>query len=340
MPFYESLRTALARSAAFVHTVESPAKPAALTAAARRLERPLPPSYADFLSSFNGVALFHESIVLHPIAAVQPSGPAGRFLHIGDTAEGDLWLDAAGRLRLVAPSAPDPIVCGSEIERWLDATLSREALVLDRDGEFREVFEEDGESLSTPVRRKRAQVGLKRDPGAALYLLEQAELLTEDLDLDGARQLLHKAVALDPEAGPAWELLSALLHKLGQLPAAEHAAVQAAAASLDPYLRASRLLDAAELAASPDGAPTSTAGATSAAEHAAAAAAADPEHGQRLFEQAEELIAQGGRHHDEAQRLLRRLQLLVAHGHGATPPTAQLAQLERELRTRGALRVL
>lgn len=295
MPFYESLRTALARSAAFVHTVESPAKPAALTAAARRLERPLPPSYADFLSSFNGVALFHESIVLHPIAAVQPSGPAGRFLHIGETAEGDLWLDAAGRLRLVAPSAPDPIVCGSEIERWLDATLARESLVLDRDGEFREVFEEDGESLSAAVRRKRAQVGLKRDPGAALYLLEQAELLTEDLDLDAARQLLHKAVALDPEAGPAWELLSALLHKLGQLPAAEHAA---------------------------------------------AAAAADPEHGQRLFEQAQELIAQGGRHHDEAQRLLRRLQLLVAHGHGATLPTAQLAQLERELRTRGALRVL
>lgn len=339
MPFYESLRTALARSAAFVHTVEAPAKPAELAAAVARLGRPLPASYADFLGSFNGVALFHESIVLHPIAAVRPVGPADRFLHVGDTAEGALWLDAAGRLRLVDESAPDPIVCGSEIERWLDATLGRESLVLDREGEFREVFDEDGESLSATVRRKRAQLGARRDPGAALYLLEQAELLTEDMDLDGARLLLQKAVALDAEAGPAWELLSALLHKLGQLPAAEHAAVQAAAATLDPYLRASRLLDAAELAAEPAAAP---AGAR-AAEHAAAAAAADPEHGQRLFEQAQELIEQGGRHHEEAQRLVRRLQLLLAHatdGAGTAPPAAQLAQLERELRTRGALRVL
>lgn len=334
MPFYESLRTALARSAAFVHTVEAPAKPAELKAAAARLGRPLPASYADFLGSFNGVTLFHESIVLYPIAAVQPVGPAERHLHIGETAEGALWLDAAGRLRLVDESAPDPIVCGSEIERWLDATLGRESLVLDRDGEFREVFEEDGESLSAVVRRKRAQVGAKRDPGAALYLLEQAELLTEDMDLDGARLLLQKAVALDAQAGPAWELLSALLHKLGQLPAAEHAAVQAAAATLDPYLRASRLLDAAELVAQ---APAR------AAEHAAAAAAADPEHGQRLFEQAQELIEQGGRHHDEARRVVGRLQLLIAHaadGTGAAPPAAELAQLERELRTRGALRVL
>lgn len=329
MPFYESLRTALARSAAFVHTVSSPAAPAALTAAERRLCRALPADYADFLRSFDGVALFHEGQVLHPIAAVQPAGPDGRFLGVGETAEGELWLGADGRLRLVDPAAPDPIVCGSQIERWLDATLGREALVLDREGEFRDVFEDDGESLRPAVRGKRAQVGMKRDPQAALYLLEQAELLCEDVDLDGARVLLQKAVALDGEAGPAWELLGALLQKLGQQAAAEHAALQAAAATWDPFLRASRLLDAATLSAE------------HAAQHAAAAAAADPEHGQRLCEQAQELLAQGGRHVEEAQRLAERLQLLLSHA--AVPAGAekdQLVQLQRELRTRSSLRVL
>lgn len=328
MPFYESLRTALARSAAFVHTAAAPATPAALTAAEKRLSRPLPADYADFLRSFDGVALFNEAQVLHPVAEVQPVGPQGRFLHIGDTAEGALWLDAAGRLRLVDPAAPDPIVCGSQIERWLEATLQREALVVDREGEFRDVFDEDGEALRPEVRRKRALAGAKRDPDAASYLLEQAELLCEDADLDGARGLLQKAVALDAEAGPAWELLGALLQKLGQRPAAEHAALQAAAATWDPFLRASRLLDAAQLSAERT------------AQHAAAAAAADPAHGQRLCEQAQELLGQGGRHYEEAQRLAERLQLLLSHDPAVASTRDQLLQLQRELRTRGALRVL
>ena len=328
MPFYESLRTALARSAAFVHTASPPASPAALAAAERRLGRPLPGDYADFLRSFDGVALFHESQVLHPLAAVEPVGPEQRFLHIGDTADGALWLDAAGRLRLVDAAAPDPIVCGSQIERWLDATLQRESLVLDREGEFRDVFDEDGEALRPEVRRKRALVGSRRDADAPIYLLEQAELLCEESDLDGARVLLQKAVALDGEAGPAWELLTALLQKLGQRPAAEHAALQAAAATWDPFLRASRLLDAALLSVE------------HAAKHAAAAATADPEHAQRLCEQAQELLAEGGRHYDEAQRLAERLQLLLAHDPAGSPASDQLLQVQRELRTRGALRVL
>jgi tetratricopeptide (TPR) repeat protein len=326
MPFYESLRTALSRYAAFVHTVEQPASPAELLAASERLLRPLPESYLDFLRSFNGVMLFHEALVLHPIAAVRPAGPADRFLYVGDTGEGALWLDRDGKLRLVDEEEPDPIVCGSEVERWLEATLAREALVIDREGEFREVFEEDSESLTLAVRRKRAALGVKRDPGAALYLLEQAELLFEDDDIDGARLLLQKAVALDPEAGPAWELLTTLLQKLGQLPAAEHAALQAAAATWDPFLRASRLLDAAQLMPEQQ------------SKHAAAAAAADPEHAQRLFTQAQELIEEGG--HEEAQRLVHRLQLLVAHSQAAPQSAAELARLLRELRTRGALRLV
>jgi tetratricopeptide (TPR) repeat protein len=332
MPFFESLRTALSRYAAMVHTVSPPLSSDELAAVQVRLPWPLPAHYVDFLRSYNGVSLFHEALLLHPISAVSAVGPLERFLRIGDSPDGELWLDRDGRLRLVDEETPDPIICGSTIENWLDATLGREALVVDRQGEFRDVFDEDGEALSEVVRRKRARVGARLDPGAALYPYEQAELLCEDGDLDGARQLLQQAVALDPEAGPAWELLSSLLQKLGQLQAAEHAALQAAAATWAPFFRASRLLDAAELA--PE----------RAAAHAAAAAAADREHGARLLEHARELLVQdhGERQHPytEAQRLVQRVRLLLQHGEAAAPPAAQLASLERELRTRGALRVL
>ena len=216
MPFYESLRTALSRYAAFVHTAASPASPAELRAASARLLWPLPPSYIDFLSSWNGVTLFHDALILHPASALRPTGPADRFVCIGEAFDGELWLDKSGRLRLISEVAPDPMVCGSDIEHWLDATLGRETLIFDREGEFRDVFEEDGEALSSAVRRKRAQVGARQDPDAALYPYELAELLCEESDLDGARQLLQKAVALDSEAGPAWELLSGLLQKLGR----------------------------------------------------------------------------------------------------------------------------
>jgi tetratricopeptide (TPR) repeat protein len=325
MPFFESLRTALSRYAAFVHTANLPASPAQLAAASARLPWPLPSSYADFLGSWNGVTLFHEALSLCPVDEVQAVGPGDRFLRVGESPDGELWLDPRGRLRSIDEVAPDPMVSGSDIEHWLDATLAREALLFDREGEFRDVFEEDGEALSAPVRRKRALAGARHDPEAALYPYEQAEILCEEADLDGARQLLQQAVTIDPEAGPAWELLGGVLQKLGQTAAAEHAALQAAAATWDPYLRAARLLDAAELV--PERAAT----------HAAAAALADPGHADQLLTQAREQLAHEG-DHQEAQRLVQRAQLLITHGKGESP--AELAQLLRELRTRSALRVL
>ena len=65
------------------------------------------------------------------------------------------------------------------------------------------------------ARRRRLQAGRKHDPGAALYLLEEAELLLEDREVDAARAALLKAVTHDPGAGAAWELLSALRRELG-----------------------------------------------------------------------------------------------------------------------------
>ena len=113
-----------------------------------------------FLRSFNGATLFHEAQVLfaaEEIQRVPDSPPDRRLWHVGETADGALWLDGEGRILLADEGAPDPIVAGSRIEAFIDATLAREALVVDRDGEFREVFTEDELSLS--VRKKRARQG-------------------------------------------------------------------------------------------------------------------------------------------------------------------------------------
>lgn len=342
MAFFESLRTALGRYATGVHEAAAPASEESLARAERRLGRRLPAGYRDFLQSWNGAALFHEAYTLHPIDEVEP-GP-GPFLIIGETPEGGLWLDGDGAIFLVDEGSPDPLLAGTELGRFLDALLAREALVLDRDGEFRDVFTDDDEAVLLPeVRRKRARLGQKHDPDATLYSLEQAELLCEEGEDDEARQLLEQVTARLGEretgGGPAWELLSALRHQQGDLAGAEAAALKAAAATWDPFLRASRLLDAAEAAAArPEGAQAPGATATATA-HAQAAWRADDEHAERLLTEARHLLTDGAV--DEARRLVDRLRLLCrATAESDRPELAGLERLERDLRTRDALRLV
>jgi tetratricopeptide (TPR) repeat protein len=247
MAFFESLRTAARRYAAGVHEFGAPADEKQLTAAEKRLGVALPPPHREFLRSYNGAALFHESILLFPaeeIAETPALSAERRFLRIGDTPDGALWMRVSedpaqdGRIYLVDEEAPDPILAGASIESWLDATLAREGLCVDRDGEFRDVFSDDG--LLPEVRRKQAQAGLRRDPDSALYHLEQGELYSEEGDLPAAIAALQKAVACDPQAGPAWELLATLYLDTGQLEAGEDAARRAAAAALHPPLQTAR----------------------------------------------------------------------------------------------------
>lgn len=332
MAFFEALRAAVGRYAAGVHFLAGPAPESALQALAARGAGPLPLGHRDFLRSFNGATLFLEAQVLFAAEQVQPLAglPDGRaHWHIGETADGALWLDGQGRVLLADDSAPDPIILSGSTEAFIEATLAREALVIDRDGEFREVFDEDELTLS--VRKKRARAGQRQDPASALYRLESAEIAYEEGDDAGAQSELQQAVAIDPQAGPAWELLAALYRAAGQLAGAEHAALQAAAATWHGPLRASRLLQAAR--ACPE----------RATEHARAAWSADPSLAERLFSEAQEHLEAGEL--AEARFLGEQIKLLLS----AQPPTAtathaeteeRLAALEKQVRTRNALQVV
>lgn len=322
---YEPLRLALRKYAEGVHLVGPPVMEETLRAAAERLGRPLPAAYEDFLRSFDGAAFFNELVVLHGAGDLALCGVGEGHVRIGETPEGALWMDGAGVIRLVDEEMPDPIIAGTDLDRYLAALFAREGLIHDREGEFRDVVDEEGELLPQ-VRRKRVQAGQKHDPLAALYLLEEAELLLEEQQAERAVERLERAAALDPQAGPAWELLSALHREAGRGKQAEAAALSAAAATPDPFLRASRLLDAAQSAQDKDQ-----------ADHAAAARQADPQHAATLLKQAREALSQGDR--AEAERLWARIGLLGTSGL-ADPLRDEVAAFNREMRTRESLRVV
>lgn len=241
MAFFESLRTAVGRYADGVHELAPPADVRTLTATEKKLGVPLPDSHREFLRSFDGAWLFHESLRLSSAAELVAvkGGDGATWLRIGETQDGALLLrPAGGGIYLVDEEVPDPLLAGSNTESWLDATLVREGLLVDREGEFRDVFTEDG--LSLPVRRKRMQLGRKNDPKAALYLLEQAELDAEAGDLDAALAALRLCVKLDAQAGPAWELYATLCLDTDAREEGEAAALKAAESAWHPPLRTAR----------------------------------------------------------------------------------------------------
>lgn len=332
MAFFEALRAAVGRYAAGVHFLPGPASAQSLQALAARCGSAFPVGHREFLRSFDGATLFLEAQILFAAAEIQPVAglpPERTFWHVGETADGALWLDGAGRVLLVDDSAPDPIVAGGSTESYINATLAREALVIDRDGEFREVFAED--ELELAVRKKRARAGQKHDPESALYRLESAEIAYEEEDDAAAQSELQRAVAIDPLAGPAWELLAALYQAAGQPAGAEHAALQAAAATWHGPLRASRLMQAAR--ACPE----------RASEHASAAWVADPGLAERMLAEAQTHLEAGEL--PEARFLSEQVKLLLAAPPADGLPTLReteqrLAALEKQVRTRDALQVL
>ncbi|MBL8635739.1 MAG: hypothetical protein JNM40_21110 [Myxococcales bacterium] len=324
MSFFESVRLALARHPVGVHCLAPSAAASELASAEQRVGTFPSDDYREFLSTWNGGAMFHESLTLLPASSLSRLSP--ERIQIGECSDGQIFLDGQGRVRVMDEEEPDPLTAGSDFSTWIDVVMAREALLIDRDGEFRDVFDEEDGVLKTEVRRKRAQLGRKRDRGASLYPLELAELALEDGDDEQALQLLSEAVEHDPQAGPAWELLAALYRQSEELELAHDAYLRAASATPSETLRAMRLLEAAQLQP------------LHAQALVEAATMADPGLPERLLTQAREHLTK----HDveEAKQLQAKLQLLATHQRLPSDVTPEVERIEKDLRSRDALRVL
>lgn len=240
--YFERFREALGRYAAGVHEVGAPASAEALAGAEARLGRALPGELVELYRSWNGLRLFCDSF---SIAPSENLALAGDLFRLGEALGAPLFVDGRGRI-FEADEAGDRRLTGSSIEKWLAALMAREALLVDREGEWKEVFE--GGGLRSEVRVKRMRAALKADPDAAAWHEEAAELAFEAGSSDEAVRALEQAVAADPGAGAAWALLGGL-RRLGGKPAeAERCYARAAEASGDPARRRDRFAEAARAA--------------------------------------------------------------------------------------------
>ncbi len=245
MIYWEKLRTEIGRYADGVHELGAPAAKAALDGAEARLGRKLSPALAELYRSFDGMRLYTDSFVILPAAELSSSERG--LVRLGEALGAPLMVDERGAVYEV-DEAGDLLLCGSNLALFLDAVMAREKLVVDRDGEFKDVFAPGGE-LEDEVRHKRARAGLKVDPQSAAWRLEAAELAFEAGREAEAQAELERAVAVDPRAGAAWALLGGLHQRAGRLPEAAAAFAKAAESSSDGGRRAERFAEAARAAA-------------------------------------------------------------------------------------------
>jgi tetratricopeptide (TPR) repeat protein len=210
-----------------------------------RLGRALPSELVELYRSWDGLRLFTDSFEIIDSAGLSVENQAS--LRLGESFGAPLLVDAAGRV-LELDELGDRLLVGSSLDRWLTVTMAREGLLVDREGEWRDVFEREDEALRLEVRRKRLRAALKGDPSAAAWYLEAAELAFEEGDAEAAERALADAVAVDAQAGLAWELLGGLLRRAGRLDDAERSFRSAADATRDAARRGERLAEAARAA--------------------------------------------------------------------------------------------
>ncbi len=244
MAFFDRLRTALRKYEDGVHEVGDAVDAKSLKAAERRIGRSLPTGLSDLYRSFDGIRLFCETYTIWGTDGISSSDLDDGLIAIGEGPEGLLFVDKKG-IVFLREEAGDSILAGTTLERFLDAVLAREALLVDREGEFKEVFEPTGE-IDLKVRAKRAQVAIKLDGGAALWHFDAAETALESGEAEAAEAALERALKADEHATAAWAFLGAL-RRLRDAQDAEDCFVRSAAGGL-AEVRAERLAEAARLA--------------------------------------------------------------------------------------------
>jgi tetratricopeptide (TPR) repeat protein len=249
--FFEKFREATARLPNGLIRPAPPAPAEAVAAAEARLG-PLPPEYASFLRSFDGVDLFHEAIVVAGVGEAAPrslvalneavAGGPGELV-LAEAVAGDRFaLDTRGRVLRLRAGSDERIVAGSGFERWLDATIARERLLYGPDGEFApDVFDEDGEEIAPAVVLRQTERALKVDPGSAEAQHERGVALRRLGRLERALEAFAAASAIDPDDPWPWfDYGRTAIAAERELPRAREAFERAAAR--EPGLAGARLL--------------------------------------------------------------------------------------------------
>ena len=164
----------MARLPAGLLRVGLPATPADLARAEEALGRALPEVYASFLLSFDGADLFHEAIIVAGVGAgtfrALAALPQGRpdELVFAEALSGDRYaLDAAGRVLRYDEGAEERALAGSDFVAWLVATVAREQLLFDPDGEYApDVFDPEAQEVLPRSRSGRPSGPSRQIPGA------------------------------------------------------------------------------------------------------------------------------------------------------------------------------
>lgn len=281
-----------------------------------------PTSYVRLLHFHNGLSLFHEQISVFPVGAPGWGAELASFRQIGEITGMPLWLGADGGLYQIDAEEQDPLRVGSDIDHLLDAWIARERLLFGPEGEFRDVFDEEG-TLSPAVRRKRIQVGQKKDPGATLYWLEEAEFFYEDGDVEQAQAILRQAVLQDPQAALCLDLLGAFAQQQGQREEAVQHYVRAAEVTLGRRSCAQRWLRAAALQA-----------ASNRAQSIQHAWAADPTWAEALFQDIDQQVLSHPEEVEDEYKMWRLLMEQVPAAHASQAATQREGAVNWSLRFR------
>ncbi len=218
------IRSALAEYAEGVHSIP---------AGAYLLDSELPDVVAEVYRAFDGLELFHETLVLRPSSQVR--WDEGRAL-VGAVEGDDLWVDRAARVWRLESDTGELIAEGSRFDRWLAGFVCAEAVIYEIDGEFRDsVMDEDGELL-TEAAIRRAEALLSRDRDAPGPRWRLARHLSRAGKLEAARDHLEQVVASSPAFAWAWFDLARISEGDGQADGACDELEAAAEAADEPVI--------------------------------------------------------------------------------------------------------
>lgn len=247
--FFDRFRAAIARLPAGLIRALPPARPEDIARAEAVLGRPLPADYASFLRSFDGADLFHESVL---IAGVGDGAPRALTLLAQDrpgelvfaeALSGDRFaIDGVGRVLRYDPGADERAIAGSAFERWLDATVAREQILFDPDGEYApDVFDPEGQEIVPTIALRQAERALKIDPDAADTEHARGLALARLGRREAALAAFRAATELDADNPWPWFDLGRTALAMNK-PAIALPAFQRAAASVREAPTAARLL--------------------------------------------------------------------------------------------------